>query len=130
MIILLILLVFIISIFGGNLLKIIAFSALLFFIYNEHFSCQTVLPLCPKLIKEDVKYMFPPEYIVDTEYKNDMLDEKLVKKNLHTGQQAEIINKGLTRSRVDQLKPIFKEEQDYYENVEWWNEDRTQPTKF
>lgn len=63
-------------------------------------------------------------YIEEIPEKLD-LNSKMTKKMLQTGKQAEIINRGLTKSSVDVLRPIFKKELDYNEDLEWWNESRT-----
>lgn len=132
MLLLIILIVFIISMFGDPLMKLIAFGVLLYVVSKDHFYCHENFACKQETQyhcgKQPIKCPTPSpaeiKYIVGADFRDEPedLDTMMAKKNIQTGEQAKIITKGQMRSHVNDLKPYLEEEFKYYDNVDWWND--------
>jgi hypothetical protein len=73
------------------------------------------------------------EYRVEPTYSNYVqtrpelrgFNDRFANKQLHTGRQAEFINKGAAKNRINYARPFYEEDLEYNDCTEWWNEDRT-----
>ncbi len=114
MVILLLIILLIISILGSNEMKIIGFTLMILYLHNENMEDS-------KYIFEREKKFYVSEFPRETVNMKHDADFSIMEKNLHTARQAEISSKNMVRSKVPSLRPLYEDDMNYYEEVDWWN---------
>lgn len=81
----------------------------------------------PNPIVPDGPY-YPPTHELQFENPNVAsydFNDRYANRQLYGGMAARQINYGMTKNKMDNYRSLHQSSMDYYDDVDWWNENRT-----